>query len=118
LAKRANRLAKPSTGLASRYAGLGLGATLKSKPKPEKARLRGRKPVLQAENDNLPIYVPEPPLADTNRHTTRTNHCVAGEGGHNPELSTMCASKLNCAAQDVRKVTISGMKWDIQSSIP
>ncbi|KAJ7917377.1 hypothetical protein B0H13DRAFT_1870393 [Mycena leptocephala] len=38
---------------ASRSAGLGLGATLKSKPKPEKARLRGRKPVLQAEKLTL-----------------------------------------------------------------
>jgi hypothetical protein len=37
-AKRANGLAKPSNGLASRSAGLGLGSTLKSKPKPEKAR--------------------------------------------------------------------------------
>ncbi|KAJ7917918.1 hypothetical protein B0H13DRAFT_1869831 [Mycena leptocephala] len=46
---RANGLIKPSNGLASRYAGLGLGATLKSKPKPEKARFRRRKPVLQAE---------------------------------------------------------------------
>ncbi|KAJ7484038.1 hypothetical protein B0H11DRAFT_1914522 [Mycena galericulata] len=53
-AKRANGLAKPTNGLASRNAGLGLGATPKSKPKPEKARLRGRKPVLQAENDTLP----------------------------------------------------------------
>ncbi|KAJ7918104.1 hypothetical protein B0H13DRAFT_1869741 [Mycena leptocephala] len=54
-AKRANRLAKPSDGLASRYAGLGLGTTPKSKPKPEKARLRGRKPALQAENVTLPL---------------------------------------------------------------
>ncbi|KAJ7736020.1 hypothetical protein DFH07DRAFT_779810 [Mycena maculata] len=53
-AKRANGLAKPTNGLASRNdAGLGLGATPKSKPKPEKARLRGRKPVLQAENVTL-----------------------------------------------------------------
>ncbi|KAJ7857871.1 hypothetical protein B0H13DRAFT_1902116 [Mycena leptocephala] len=52
-AKRANGLAKPSNGLASRSAGLGLGATLKSKPKPKKARLRGRKPVLQAEKLTL-----------------------------------------------------------------
>ncbi|KAJ6580376.1 hypothetical protein DFH09DRAFT_1076640 [Mycena vulgaris] len=37
--------------LASRSAGLGLGATLKSKPNSEKARLRGRKPVLQTENE-------------------------------------------------------------------
>ncbi|KAJ7907880.1 hypothetical protein B0H13DRAFT_678175 [Mycena leptocephala] len=37
-AKRANGLAKPSNGVASRYAGLGLGATPKSKPKPEKAQ--------------------------------------------------------------------------------
>ncbi|KAJ7839881.1 hypothetical protein B0H13DRAFT_1911014 [Mycena leptocephala] len=51
--KRANGLTKPSNGLASRYAGLGLGATPKSKPKPEKARLRGHKPVLQAENVTL-----------------------------------------------------------------
>ncbi|KAJ7461336.1 hypothetical protein B0H11DRAFT_1923612 [Mycena galericulata] len=52
-AKRANGLAKPTNGLASRNAGLGLGATPKSKPKPEKARLHGRKPVLQAENVTL-----------------------------------------------------------------
>jgi hypothetical protein len=45
--------AKRANGLASRYAGLGIGATLKSKPKPEKARLRWRKPVLQAENVTL-----------------------------------------------------------------
>jgi hypothetical protein len=45
-AKRANGLAKPSHGL-------GLGSAPKSKPKPEKARLRGRKPVLQAENVTL-----------------------------------------------------------------
>ncbi|KAJ7917755.1 hypothetical protein B0H13DRAFT_1870056 [Mycena leptocephala] len=51
--KRANGLTKPSNGLASRYAGLGLGATPKSRPKPEKARLRGHKPVLQAENVTL-----------------------------------------------------------------
>ncbi|KAJ7764008.1 hypothetical protein DFH07DRAFT_939204 [Mycena maculata] len=58
-AKRANGLAKPTNGLASRNAGLGLGATPKSKPKPEKARLRGRKPVLQAENysNSRPVYV-------------------------------------------------------------
>ncbi|KAJ7837133.1 hypothetical protein B0H13DRAFT_1912682 [Mycena leptocephala] len=54
-AKRANGLAKPSNGLASRSAGLGLGAALKSKPKPEKARLRGRKPVLQAEKLTLHV---------------------------------------------------------------
>jgi hypothetical protein len=41
--KRANGLAKPSNGLASRSAGLGLGSTLKSKPKPEKARFASRK---------------------------------------------------------------------------
>ncbi|KAJ7842609.1 hypothetical protein B0H13DRAFT_1909740 [Mycena leptocephala] len=52
-AKRANGLAKPSNGLASRSAGLGLGSTPKSKPKPEKARLRWCKPVLQAENVTL-----------------------------------------------------------------
>jgi hypothetical protein len=46
-------LAKLSNRLASRSAGLGLGATLKSKPKPEKARLRGCKPVFQAENLTL-----------------------------------------------------------------
>ncbi|KAJ7936356.1 hypothetical protein B0H13DRAFT_1853422 [Mycena leptocephala] len=45
--------AKQANGLASRYAGLGLGTTPKSKPKPEKACLRGCKPVLQAENVTL-----------------------------------------------------------------
>jgi len=49
-ANRANGLAKPSNGLASRSAGLGLGSTPKSKPKPEQARVRRRKPVLQAKN--------------------------------------------------------------------
>ncbi|KAJ7869346.1 hypothetical protein B0H13DRAFT_1896705 [Mycena leptocephala] len=43
-AKQANGLAKPSKGLASRYAGLGLGATPKSKPKPEKAVCAGASP--------------------------------------------------------------------------
>ncbi|KAJ7506326.1 hypothetical protein B0H11DRAFT_1903711 [Mycena galericulata] len=56
-AKRANGLAKPTNGLASRNAGLGLGTPPKSKPKPEKARLRGRKPVCQAENVTLPASV-------------------------------------------------------------
>ncbi|KAJ7911384.1 hypothetical protein B0H13DRAFT_1875799 [Mycena leptocephala] len=59
-AKRANGLAKPSNGLASRSAGLGLCSTPKSKPKPEKARLRWCKPVLQAENVTLQIVVSDP----------------------------------------------------------
>ncbi|KAJ7920999.1 hypothetical protein B0H13DRAFT_1867140 [Mycena leptocephala] len=63
--KRAKGLAKPSNGLASRYAGLGLGATPKSKPKPEKARLHGRKPVLQAENVTLNLKKLEKPRLST-----------------------------------------------------
>jgi hypothetical protein len=40
--------------LASRSAGLGLGATPKSsKPKPKQARWRGRKPVLQVDKVTL-----------------------------------------------------------------
>ncbi|KAJ7855846.1 hypothetical protein B0H13DRAFT_1902891 [Mycena leptocephala] len=53
--------AKQANGLASRSAGLGLGATLKSKPKPEKARLRGCKPVLQAEKLTLICLHPDIP---------------------------------------------------------
>jgi hypothetical protein len=66
--------AKRANGLASRYAGLGIGATLKSKPKPEKARLRWRKPVLQAENVTL---AGELRLNSNTHHLGRLTSCAS-----------------------------------------
>ena len=49
-AEQANGLAKPSNGLAVDLPGLAL-----HKPTPEQVRLRGRKPVLQAEKLTLVV---------------------------------------------------------------
>ncbi|KAJ7726454.1 hypothetical protein DFH07DRAFT_782739 [Mycena maculata] len=103
-AKRANGLAKPTNGLASRNAGLGLGATPKSKPKPEKARLRGRKPVLQAENSGARRPYSSgarrsPDAADT-AHSSRVRvaclrDAACRDRAHARTVSPKCAMRIS-----------------------
>ncbi|KAJ6583614.1 hypothetical protein DFH09DRAFT_1076016 [Mycena vulgaris] len=82
-AKRANGLAKPSNGLASRYAELGLGATPRSKPKPEKPKPFGSSPY---------------PKNIQSMHIVLYEHSMCSQIVQNDDICRLSHNSLRCIA--------------------
>ncbi|KAJ6563073.1 hypothetical protein DFH09DRAFT_1082563 [Mycena vulgaris] len=80
-AKRANGLAEPSNGLASRYAGLGLGATPKSKPKLENPKPFGSSP--------YPIHI-------QSMHMVLYEHSMCPQIVQNDDICRLSYNSLLC----------------------
>jgi hypothetical protein len=69
--------------------GLGLGATLKSKPKPEKARLCQRKPVLQADKLTLLIDMIARLIGEIGKGRQRSIAGILGVQRNVPRIPTV-----------------------------